>query len=80
MRCIQVKATRKKYDEARLQLKEAEQTLLAIENQVDAVTLRAWREEERAWLVKVVDMAEHETLFNPYEPRKEAGEHSVVAD
>ena len=79
MGCVAVKATCKKYDEARVHLKEAERTLVTIEGQVASDMLKGWKDEERVWLVKVVDMKEHERLSNPYEPRKEAGKVSLEA-
>ena len=43
------------------------------ETTVPKEKLNAWREEEQRWLSKVVDLKEHENLWNPYEIAKTEG-------
>ena len=40
---------------------------------VNGIDLAKWREMERDWLNKVVDIRNHDKLENPFELRKESG-------
>ena len=68
-----MKATSKKYDQARTEYVRAKDALLRLETQIEPGTLAQWKVEEQNWLEKVVDMKQHDTLDNPYEPRNDKG-------
>ncbi|ETW79409.1 hypothetical protein HETIRDRAFT_322626 [Heterobasidion irregulare TC 32-1] len=68
-----VKATSKKYDQARTEYVRAKDALQRLETQIEPGTLAQWKVEEQNWLEKVVDMKQHDTLHNPYEPRNDKG-------
>ena len=74
-----VKATSKKYDQAQTEYIRAKDTLQHLETQIEAGTLAKWKIEELKWLEKVVDIEQHETLDNPYEPRTDKGPFSQSA-
>ncbi|KAI0349249.1 hypothetical protein OH77DRAFT_1415382 [Trametes cingulata] len=46
--------------------------LAGVEKELDKAELAAWRKQEREWKQKVVDIKEHKTLDNPYEPPRDA--------
>lgn len=44
-----------------------------VESSIDPPELAQWKQAERQWKGKVVDIAQHKDLDNPYEPPKDAG-------
>lgn len=51
-----------------------------IEEQLEEGTLAQWKEQEEDFKMKVVDMAAHENLENPYEAKQETGKSSHYVD